>query len=214
MTTLTQTSDVPDGVLQLLRSALRGDLLTDVEAMATALHEAGWTPCTHGGSWTHGNDPAWSVQSSDHAPNVSIFAEGDHQVLLQRAAALRTLIDSGQVGPAQAGDPDPDWVTWSGGEVVLSLNVSPRRSLGGHVVPAVLQLAAERADTPSEGLAPDPERARQLAREGSPIARWYLAGQDVLPDDVVAVLAADADPAVRAALAANEQQRQFTRGQA
>jgi len=217
VTTSTQASevphDVPLGVLRLLQSALRGDLLSDVEAMATALHEAGWAPSTRSGSWAHLNDRSWSVESSDHALNVSIFAQGDHDAVLQRAAALRTLIDSGEAGPARPGDLDPDWMTWSDNRVVISMNVSPPRLLGARIVPATLQLALERADTPSEGLPPEPERARRLARDGSPMVRWYLAGEDVLPDDVVAVLAADDDPAVRAALAANEQQRRFIRGE-
>ena len=210
MTAPTQTAQVPEGVLLLLQAATSGGLLRDVETMAAALTDTGWVRQTSSGSWSYAADASWTVQSSDHAPHVSLFTHGEHQHLLHLADALRALLAFGQAGPLQPGEPDPDWSTWTGADVVVFLNVTPQRELGKYLIPAVLQLAPERADTPAEGLPPDPERARRLAREGSPLTRWYLAGHDHLPQDVVAPLAADADAAVIAALNANERQRRST----
>ncbi|GAA4975542.1 hypothetical protein [Kineococcus glutinatus] len=200
----------------LLQRAVGAGLLSSVETMVTALTEAGWVRGTTSGSWSYAVDPSWTVESSDHAPHLSIFTQGEdeheYQRLLHLADALRALIGSGQVGAVQPGCPDPDWSTWSGGDVVLSLNAGPQRRLGKHRLPALLHLAIERADTPSEGLSLDLQRAQRLAREGSPIDRWYLPGDDLLPDDVVALLAADPDPAVVAALYANAGQRRVARG--
>ncbi|WP_041292353.1 hypothetical protein [Kineococcus radiotolerans] len=220
MTIATQPHEVPAGVLLLLQRATGTGLLSSVEAMATALTETGWVRGTTSGSWSHATDTSWTVESGDHAPNLSIFTHGDdehaHQRLLHLASALRALIDSGQAGAVQPGEADPDWSTWSGTDAVLSLNVTPQRQLdelGKYRLPALLQLAIERGDTPSERLPLDLQRAHRLAREGSPIARWYLAGDDRLPDDVVALLAADEDSAVVAALEANEGQRRVARGE-
>ncbi len=91
--------------------------------------------------------------------------------------------------------------------MVLSLYVGEQHRENRHRVPALLVLDVQRADTPHEGLAADPERARRLAREGSAITRWYLAGEDHLPEDVVVLLAADEDPAVVAASEADEGRR-------
>ena len=211
MTAPTHTGHVPEGILLLLQRATGDGLLHDAETMAAALADTGWVRQTSSGSWSYEADASWTVQSTDHAPHVSLFTHGEHQHLLHLADALRALLTSGQVGPVQPGEPDPDWSTWTGADVVISLNVTPQRELGKHLVPAVLQLALERADTPTEGLPPDPERTRRLAREGSPLTRWYLAGHDHLPEDVVALLAADADAAVVAALDANERQRRSAR---
>ena len=217
MSTATQTHEVPDGVLLLLQHAIGADLLDDVEAMAGALIETGWVRLTGSGSWSYAADTSWTVQSADHDPSLSIFAQGedehDHEHLLHLADALRASIDSGQVGAVQPGEADPDWSTWTGGHVVLMLNVTPQRQLGKHRLPALLQLAIERAGAPFARPALDLQRARRLARGGSPIARWYLAGEDRLPEDVVALLAVDEDAAVVAALDANEGQRRVARGE-
>ena len=214
MTTAAQTHEVPPGVRLLLQRATGTGRLSSVEAMAAALTGTGWGRGTTSGSWCYAADASWTVESGGHPPNLSIFTQGEgeheYQRLLHLGGALRSLIDSGQVGAVQRGEPDPDWSTWSGGNVVLSLNVAPQRRLGErgeHLLPALLHLAVERADTPSEGLPFDLPRARRLVQEGSPIARWYLAGEDLLPDDVAALLATDEDPAVVAALDANDEHR-------
>ncbi|WP_432572622.1 hypothetical protein [Kineococcus sp. SYSU DK005] len=220
MTTAAQTHEIPQGVLLLLQRATGAGLLSSVEAMATALTETGWVRGTTSGSWSCAADASWTVQSADHAPNLSIFRQGNDQQeyerLLHLADALRALIDAAEVAAVRPGEPDADWSTWSGGEVVLMLNVTPQRQLdapgksgepGRYRLPALLHLALERADTPAQGLPFDLARAHRLARQGSAIARWYLAGEDLLPEDVVALLAADEDPAVVAALNANEEHR-------
>lgn len=211
MTATTETQEVPGGVLLLAQRAVGGDLLGSTEAMAAALTETGWVRGTGSGSWSYAADASWSVHSGDHAPNLSIFSAGEDEHLLHVAGALRTLMDSGRVGAVRPGEPDPDVGRWFGGEVVFSLYASTQRRMGKHLLPGAVQLAIERADTPSEGLAVDPQRARLLAREGSPIARWYLAGHEDLPQDVEALLAADEDAAVVAALNANEGHRRLMR---
>ncbi|NIZ90351.1 hypothetical protein [Kineococcus rubinsiae] len=212
MTTASKTHWVPDSVLELAKRAVSDDLLSSAEAMAAALVESGWVRRTGSGSWSCTADASWTVESSDHAPNLSISSTGEDDHLFHLAAALRALIESGQVEVLQPGQPDPDWNTWSGGQVVLTLYTAAERRLGKHQVRALMQLAIERADTPSDGLRPDPQRARHLAQEGSPITRWYLASDDHLPQDVVGLLAADEDSAVVAALGANEGQRRIARG--
>ncbi|GAB3272416.1 hypothetical protein GCM10027586_21330 [Kineococcus gypseus] len=214
MTTAAHTHEIPQGVLLLLQRATGAGLLSSIEAMAAALTETGWVRGTTSGSWSYAADASWTVESADHAPSLSIFTQGNEQQeyerLLHLAGALRALIDAGEVGAVQPGEPDPDWSSWSGADVVLMLNVTPQRQLdelGRYRLPALLHLAVERADTPSEGLPFDLSRAYRLARQGSPIARWYLAGEDLLPEDVVALLAADEDPAVVAALDANKEHR-------
>lgn len=206
-----ETRTVPEGVRTLLHDAVRGHLLEHVDAMAAALLQAGWTRETAGGSWSYTADPTWNVVSSDHAPHVSIFTQERHEALTQLASSIIAFVESGQAGPLLPGGRDPDWRVWSSGKAVISMNVSPERRLRTHLVPAVLHLALGRPDTPLEGLPADPRRARQLAREGSPVARWYLAGEDQLPDDVVALLATDHDPTVVVALNKNSQQRRDAR---
>ena len=76
----------------------------------------------------------------------------------------------------------------------------------------MMQLAVEQADAPVEGAPRDPQSACRIAAEGSTIARWYLAGEDHLPDDVIAVLAAGEDESVIAALEINEERRRIARG--
>lgn len=144
-------------------------------------------------------------------PDLSIFSAGEDEHLLHVAGALRTLMGSARVVAMRPGEPDPEVGRWFGGEVVFSLYASTQRRMGKHPVPGVVQLGIERADTPSEGLAVDRQRARRLAREGSPIDRWYLASHVHLPQDVEAVLAADEDADVVAALNDNKARRRLKR---
>jgi hypothetical protein len=204
-----QISSLPRGVVLLLQSAVRGDQLIGADAMAGALQDAGWVRQEGSGSWFCSAEPAWTVESSAHPPHVSIFPQGDYEALVLLAAAVRTLLESGQVGALLAGEPDLGWSIWSGTDVVVSLIVGPEHRVGDNVIPALLQLALDRPDTPRWGPRLDPARARRLAEEGSPVARWYLAGESHLPDDVVDLLARDDDATVVAALAANEGQRRL-----
>ena len=107
-----------------------------------------------------------------------------------------------------------------GGEVPDGVLLLLREAVRGDLLtdadrlaPAVLQLALEPAGAPAD-LAPDPVRVRRTARDGSPVARWYLAADASLPADVAELLARDEDPRVVAALAAAEAQRRLVLGDA
>ena len=168
---------------------------------------------TGSGSWSYAADTSWTVESTDHAPSLSIFCKpAEAEDLAHLTGVLGAVIDSGQVATVQPGEADPDWSTWSSGEVIFLLYVGEQHRVNKHLVPALLILRIERADAPHHPLVPDSQRARRLARDGSAIVRWYLAGEDHLPDDVVALLAADEDAAVVAALNVNEAQRRLARG--
>lgn len=207
MDTRLEVSEVPDSVALVVRAALRGQLLTDVDTMAAQLEQAGWTPQKYGGAWSCSTAPAWSVESSDHAPNLSIFTRGQDDLVAQTAQRICSLIDAGDLGAAKRGEPEVDWTLWSGGAVIVSLNATKGRSLGQHWAEGMIQLALEREDTPCDGLPDDPQRNLRVAHTGSPVARWYLAAQENLSDVVVELLAGDDDPAVVAALAAGERDR-------
>ncbi|MDH6238388.1 hypothetical protein [Cryobacterium sp. CG_9.6] len=150
-----------NGVAELARAAILGNLLSEVDSLAAGIERSGWVRGAEGGRWLCPDDQAWNLWSADHAA---------------------------------------DWVTWHGGEATVSINVQPAQQPGRVRVPAHLQFAIERIDTPSEGLPRDDERALRVARTGSPVARWYLAGEDDLPDDIVELLRHDEDPAVSAAV--------------
>ncbi|MEJ5914005.1 hypothetical protein [Pseudokineococcus sp. 1T1Z-3] len=198
---------------ELLRAGVSGRLLVDVDAMAGHLDAAGWVRGLLSGSWECPDAPAWSVGSSDHDPHVSVFAHGSDDLVTRTSEGLKALLDSGDAGAVRPGEPDSHWILWHTDAVVVSLHASAGRRFGRRWVDASLHLALERTDTPPEGRPHDPDRDLAVARTGSPVARWYLAGQDVLADDVVAQLAGDDDPAVRAALAAGAEERQITKEQ-
>ncbi|MFJ4038734.1 hypothetical protein ACIPVB_11685 [Microbacterium sp. NPDC090007] len=81
----------------------------------------------------------------------------------------------------------------------MSLFTAPATPAGPDELPAHVQLAMSRDDTPSEGLPRDDARDRRVAAEGSVVERWYLAGAEGLADDVLALLEADPDGRVCAA---------------
>lgn len=89
----------------------------------------------------------------------------------------------------------------------MSLIVQPAYQPGRHRSPPHLHFQIERLDTPAEGLPADPDRARRIATSGSPVARWYLAGEADLPEDVIDTLRHDSDPAVVAAIESGEKYR-------
>lgn len=191
---------VPDGVISVVRKAITGGLLSSVESLGAGLTEDGWTRATEPGLWRYTTDPSWAIVSGSHAPNVSVFLSGQDEVVLSVADRLRDRLDRGDAGELHRTIHDPHWTVWAGGEVVVSLNATSARKHDQFVVGAMVQLAIERSDTPAEGLPPDPQRARRIARSGTPLQRWYLAGERDLPDDVVALLRDDEDPDVSAAM--------------
>lgn len=198
---------LPDGVLTLVRSAVAGTALPDVGSLVDALERGGWKRRVRSGSWQLAADPAWSVLSTDQPVGAAIFARGDLDVLRALADELGTLLDGGSLGAVRPGPPDPDWPNWHAGAVTVSYDVTPATPLGRDTVPAVLHLDLARRDTPAEGVPLDVDRARRVALEGSAVERWYLAGHDDLPDDVVDTLSRDGDPAVTSALDAGAGQR-------
>ena len=211
MTESTGDGEVPDGVGLLLRDAVRGRLLTDADGMATALARAGWVRGTVGGSWACAADPSWTVQSTVHPPSVSVFTVGWDRDVARATTRLLARLDAGEAGLARGSGPGADRRSWSGGGVLVSLQDARQRWLGTRLAPAMLQLAVEPADA-SDDLVPDPARARRTAREGSPVARWYLAADASLPEDVVELLSHDEDPLVVAALSAAEAERRLVLG--
>ncbi|NIZ89868.1 hypothetical protein [Kineococcus rubinsiae] len=211
MTGATEEADVPAGVLLLLRDAVGGRLLTDADGMAAVLTAAGWVRGTVGGSWACVEDPSWTVESVAHPPGLSVFTVGwDHDVA-RAVTRLGARLDAGEAGLVPGGEPDAEWRRWSAGAALVLLQHARQRWWGTRLAPAMLQLAVQPAGAEHEAPAPDPERARRVARAGSPVARWYLAGDATLPDDVVDLLAADDDPLVVAALTAGEGQRLIAR---
>lgn len=209
-----------------LAAAVSGFLLDDVESLAAALAGAGWKRGIHGGQWIRVGAPAWSAFSLPRPPCVSFFfTDDDAEAVLLTARRIACRIDE-SAGLEPAGvrpgwitgsldewrtadedDPSMDEASWVGGPVRISLFPQPGRRRGRVQMPPDLQLAIERRDAPADGLPRDDDHSRRVAETGSPIARWHLAGDDALPDDVVDRLAGDDDPAVVAALAANARQR-------
>lgn len=203
---------LPDAVRALIAAADGESLLRDADTLADGLAEAGWTPEVESGRF--GAD-GWDLLSSAWPPNVSVFLDGHESTVrgaaLAVAAAMkaephRWVFDS--EGPDWSTwsiddgrwDTDAiDWLEWTGTDVVVTLFTAGETSAGPGVMPAHLHLAIARADAPSEGLPRDDDRARRVQRDGSVVDRWYLTGEQELPDDVIAALESDPDPRVRAA---------------
>ncbi|WP_295790530.1 hypothetical protein [uncultured Microbacterium sp.] len=214
MTRVDPAAILPHAVLALLDAADADTLLRDAEGLADGLTDAGWTPEVESGRF--GAD-GWDIVSSAWAPGLSAFLDGDvHEVRTAALAIAAALVDGGDrwsldtEGPSWSAwsveDPrwrtdEIDWLVWSGRGVVVSLYTAPEMAAGPGVLPAHLQLAISRADTPDEGLARDEARDRRVAAEGSVVERWYLAGHEGLSDELLARLEADDDGRVSAAAA-------------
>jgi hypothetical protein len=217
---------VLDTVLSVTHSAVSGGLLSDVDSLAAGIEAAGWVRAVDGGHWYYPDEPSWSLLSSDYAPNVAVFlTDKDAVTVFRTGQELSRRLDqdeglrrhgSGPGWPAWSQD-DPRWSEWTGleaawemwkgGPARISLNVQPAYQPGPHRVPPMLHFQIERLDTPPEGLPADPDRARHVARSGSSVARWYLAGGNNVPQDVVDTLRRDEDPAVVAAVESGEKLR-------
>ena len=204
---------IPVGVVSLLRRAVLGAALESVETMALALAETGWVCGRTSGSWCAAADPSWTVESGGHPPSLSVFVRGSGEVQEQATDALHALLTAGRAGHLSRAAPAWSWSRWIGGNVEISMSLSHESWLGARRVPAMMQLAVERADAPAEGLPTDPQTARHITAHGSAIARWYLAGQERLPDDAVALLVADEDPSVAMAVKLNEEHRRLAQGE-
>jgi hypothetical protein len=217
---------LPDAVRALLQVADADTLLRDAESLAAALTDAGWTPEVESGRF--GTDDG-DLLSSAWAPNVSVFFEGDETEVRIRAQAVASFLSSrpGRWSFRTDGDDWSGWtlhdtrwtmgdwmatypLEWRGGDVVISLYVRPDHQPGKVLAPANLHLAIEREDTPEDGLPRDDDRARRVLRDGSVIDRWYLAGEQELPDDVITALENDPDSRVRAAAESERWYRERT----
>lgn len=217
---------VLDMVLSVTRSAAGGKLLSDVDSLAAGIESAGWVRAVDGGHWYCPGEPAWSLLSSDHAPNLAVFlTDEDAAPVFTTGQELARRLDQEEGLRRRGSDPgwpswsreDPrwaewtglgaDWVMWDGGPARISLNVQPAYQPGRHRSPPHLHFQIERLDTPPEGLPADPERARRIIGSGSPMARWYLAGEVDLPEDVIDALRHDMDAAVVAAVESGEKFR-------
>lgn len=226
MTGSTREGDVPDDVVALLHAAVAGSLLSDADGMATSLTAAGWVRGAPGGTWACAADPAWTVESVDRPPSVAVFTYGWDDAVARAGQRLRARLDAGEAGlrpdpgAADPGAADLDAGSWSAGGALVLLRVERQHWSGSRLVPATLQLALEHAaavpDDPSavSSAAAGAEEARRVARAGSAVARWYLAADATLPDDVVELLAHDDDPRVVVALAEGAAQRRLARGDA
>ncbi|MGQ7352971.1 GNAT family N-acetyltransferase [Quadrisphaera oryzae] len=208
--------DVPGPVLDLLRAAVTAGLLDHADSLAAGLQQAGWVRERSGGRWTCPSHREWSVHSSAHPPRLSVFTEGEREVVHGAFTLLARHLGSAGPGRPLVHQVDPDrldWPGWTTSDVEVSLNASshpwapPPEHLRALAAPCSLHLAVERRDAPRDGLPWDHERALRLARHGSRVERWYLAAQDDLTDDVVEVLGRDDDPAVVAALDDGARQR-------
>lgn len=210
---------VLDKVLSVTRAAVSGGLLSDADSLAAGIEAAGWVRAVDGGHWYCPDEPSWSLLSSDHAPNLAVFlTEEDAAAVFTTGQELARRLDQNEglhLDGSDTGWPawsreDPrwaewsgheaDWVMWDGGPARISLSVQPAYQPDRHRVPPHLHFQIGRLDTPPEGLPADPDRARRIVDSGSPVARWYLAGESELPVDVIDALRRDSDPAVVAAL--------------
>ncbi len=221
MTPVDPAAVLPHAVLALLDAADADTLLRDAEGLAEGLTGAGWTPEVESGRF--GAD-GWDIVSSAWAPGLSAFLVGDDDAVRTAALAIAAvLVEGGNRWSLDTEGPDwstwsvddhrwqsdeIDWLLWSGRGVVVSLYTAPETAAGPGVLPAHLQLAVSRADTPDEGLPRDDARDQRVATEGSVVERWYLAGHEGLSDDVLTRLEADDDGRVRAAAASERILRQ------
>lgn len=217
---------LPPGLGALLAAADADTLLRDAESLATGLTDAGWVPDVESGRFADGD---WDLLSSAWPPNVSVFFEGDEDEVRVRAQAVASFLAARSDRWAFHTDGDDwsrwtlddarwteeDWMAvppleWRGGGVVIRLYLQPDYRPGTVLAPANLHIGIDRADAPPEGLPRDDERARLVARDGSVIDRWYLAGEHELPADVIAALESDTDSRVRAAAESERWYRERT----
>lgn len=205
-------ASLPAPVIALLDTADADTLLRDADALAEGLVDAGWTPEVESGRFSA---DGWDVLSSAWAPAVSVFFDGAAREVRHTALAIAASLGADADGwRFEAEGPDwsrwtadddrfhteeIDWLQWRGRGVVVSLFTAPESPAGPGMLPAHLQLAIERADTPDEGLAPDDARDRRIVSDGSVVERWFLVSSPGLADELLTALEIDPDPRVRAA---------------
>lgn len=202
------TDTVSDLAVKVVKAATTGGLLANADALSAGLLALGWRQNSGGGSWTWTTDPAVGAWTSVTPPTVVVQVSGDDAVM--RAAfdlvtsRLRELFEApAQLSPAGEVDQVSAW--WERTDEAVMVDFTPSTSqLVGFALETApfgsMWVKVERLDADGTAAEQDPDRARWLAQHGSPIERWYLAGQSVLPPDVVALLEADEDSAVATAV--------------
>lgn len=198
----------------LVRLAAQGRLLDDVDSLATALEHAGWVRAVQGGRWVFPEDAGWDLWASGFPLRASFSSRGPEESVFPRAQALVRLLESvglrrqgvdpGWVGWPQEPTSPPEqfgshteWVLWHGSSATFSLNAQPAMKKAGSL--AYLEFMVERADAIAEEPSVGAARARWIARAGSDVERWFLAGDRKLSAVLVNLLRRDSDRVVAAA---------------
>ena len=190
--------------VDLAQAASEGHLLADAATIDAALTERGWTWGRRGGQWNPPPDLDASGITSLTPPSVEVILNDPDDALLadvaeQIADQLEVLLGTPESrGPVPGTDQQVDAV-WQRPDLSVVVGFLPSTSdqtgsAPGFAPQGHLWLALSRPDiTDAEE---DTDRARHLARHGSPTERWHLAGQAVLPEDVIALLEGDENTAV------------------
>ena len=202
------TDTVPDLAVTVVKAATTGGLLASADALSAGLLALGWRQNAGGGSWTWTADPAVGAWTSVTPPTVVLQISGDDAAMRSAfdlvTSRLRELFDApAELSPAGEVDQVSAWWERTDDAVLVDFTPSTSQLVGfaPETVPfASIWVKAERLDADGTAAEQDPDRARRLAQHGSPVERWYLAGQSVLPPDVVALLEADENSAVATAV--------------
>ncbi|MFJ4038735.1 hypothetical protein ACIPVB_11690 [Microbacterium sp. NPDC090007] len=100
---------LPHAVLALLDAVDAETLLRDAEGLAEGLADAGWTPEVES---EHFRVDGWDVVSSDRAPGLSVFADGDQRDVRGAALAVAAAL-AARSGEWTFCTEGPDWSAWS-----------------------------------------------------------------------------------------------------
>lgn len=220
--------EVLDGVVDIAMAATDRVLLRDVESLAEGLGAAGWVRGLQGGRWRWASDASWDARSVGVDPALSLFFFGSAENVYPAAQDLvarfkarglrRQGVDASWMTWTGRGCPvsptsgyHSDWVLWNGRHAALSLNVRPVDRADPHPLPVYLNLRIERTDVLPASTGLMSVDAGLVAREGSDLARWYLAGDPSLSPVLLNLLRRDPDAAVAAAARAEVRRRQSSR---
>ncbi|MBC3762016.1 hypothetical protein ACUN7V_12445 [Quadrisphaera oryzae] len=220
------TSAASAVVLDLVRAAADDGLLDDVGSLADGLTVRGWRRHRRGGVWVLDHPSDLTTWTSLTPPTLSVHlgSADDDAARAALADMLVRLEEVLGVPPQRDASHEPDQFSafWAPEEVPglhVSATLHPAASAlvrnGDDTAPeAWLQVQVLREGGAGEADEHDPERARRLAREGTAVERWYLAGQRALPPDAVAALEEDDDPLVVSAVHGHAHIRAFVAGSA
>lgn len=214
-----------DVVVDLVRAAADHGLLDDVGSLSEGLVARGWRRHRRGGAWLRDQPESLGAWTSVTPPTVSVhlsYEDDDdaHAALAGVVSRIEKLLGA---APMRDASHEPDqfaafWGCEDGTGLQVSATLHPTASsMVGRADDAApvawLQVEAVRDRTAGEAAEADAERARRTAREGTAVERWYLAGQRILPPDVVTALEDDDDPLVVSAVHGHAHIRAFVAGQ-